>query len=440
MMLTLPWPSAGQPKIGDFQPTVLAVFDGDSKLNVSVAVNPPKDVSGTRGTLQVQLFNDKNLALAGRTNQVGGKYPDGGNHSMPLSVERSRTAGTRLRVTYRDAAYEVPLEKVLVLKGHETTLSTGQEFYVGSQAPFSCTVHAIRSLTENVPIAAAEVMVRIESPPGRFQMLGHSHTNANGRCDLQMKMPQNLAAGDYNVEVITRSPLGRETFQRKIKLKSDAKILLTSDKPIYQPGHMMHVRALVLRPVDMKPVANKEMQFEIEDAKGNKVFKKTLTTSEFGIASVDFQLADEVNMGDYHVRAAVGEHRADKTVTVKRYVLPKFKVVAKADKTFYLPKEKIQVELQSDYFFGKPVSKAKVEVTASTFDVQFKEFHKWMGTTDDNGHAKFDVQLPDYFVGQPLHKGNALVKLEMKVLDTADHKEIDHARPSRSAISRSRSA
>ena len=120
----------------------------------------------------------------------------------------------------------------------------------------------------------------------------------------------------------------------------------------------------------------------------------------------------------------VGDYRADKTVTVKRYVLPKFKVVAKADKTFYLPKEKIQVELQSDYFFGKPVSNAKVEVTASTFDVQFREFHKWMGTTDDNGHAKFEIQLPDYFVGQPLQKGNALVKLEMKVLDNADHKEM----------------
>ena len=206
MMLTLPWPIAGQPKIGDFQPTVLAVFDGDSKLNVSVAVNPPKDVSGTRGTLQVQLFNDKNLALAGRTNQVGGKYPDGGNHSMPLSVERSRTAGTRLRVTYRDAAYEVPLEKVLVLKGHETTLSTGQEFYVGSQAPFSCTVHAIRSLTENVPLrrcgshACASKARRAGS-----RCSARSHTNANGRADLQMKMPQNFAAGDYNVEVITRS-------------------------------------------------------------------------------------------------------------------------------------------------------------------------------------------------------------------------------------------
>ena len=36
---------------------------------------------------------------------------------------------------------------------------------------------------------------------------------------------------------------------------------------------------------------------------------------------------------------------------------------------------------------------------------------------------KFEVQLPDYFVGQPLQKGDALVKLEVKITDTADHTE-----------------
>ncbi len=36
---------------------------------------------------------------------------------------------------------------------------------------------------------------------------------------------------------------------------------------------------------------------------------------------------------------------------------------------------------------------------------------------------KFEIQLPDYFVGQPLQKGDALVKLEVKITDTADHTE-----------------
>src|SRR5262249_54634772 len=146
-------------------------------------------------------------------------------------------------------------------------------------------------------------------------------------------------------------------------------------------------------------------------------------TSAYGIASVDFQLADEVNNGDYHVRAQLADQQADKTVTVKPYVLPKFKNELTADKKFYLPRETIHADLQTDYFFGKPVAGGKVKVTASTFDVAFKDSQTWEGKTDAQGHVKFEVKLPDYFVGQPLAQGNALVRLEVKITDTADHSE-----------------
>ena len=88
--------------------------------------------------------------------------------------------------------------------------------------------------------------------------------------------------------------------------------------------------------------------FEVEDPKGNKVFKRSFKTSEYGVAAVDFQLADEVNAGDYQLRAVLGDVKAEKTVQVKRYVLPKFKVEVKADKAFYLPKETVKAEIQGD--------------------------------------------------------------------------------------------
>jgi hypothetical protein len=119
----------------------------------------------------------------------------------------------------------------------------------------------------------------------------------------------------------------------------------------------------------------------------------------------------------------LGEHQAHKTVTVKPYVLPKFKAALTTDKPSYLPKEAVRGELQAGYFFGKPVAGAKVKVTASTFDVAFKDFLTWEGKTDEQGHVKFDVKLPDYFVGLPLTRGNAVVRLEAKVTDTADHSE-----------------
>ena len=46
---------------------------------------------------------------------------------------------------------------------------------------------------------------------------------------------------------------------------------------------------------------------EVQDAKGNKVFKKRLATSDYGIAAADFQLADQVNTGSYTVTAIVGD-------------------------------------------------------------------------------------------------------------------------------------
>ena len=421
LALTMTWQtSKGQANPVPFQPQVAVSFPKDNLLRVLTVIQPTEQ--GKRSVLKIELIDDKDQVIDSNQLPVGGQTIELPTRVFDFPIEKAKAANAQIRITYRDQKYQVALDKALVLKAHETILSTGQDFYAGTQAPLTCTVQSVRNVTDTTPLPESDVIVRLKDKDGKVYDVAKGRTDATGQANVTMKFPS-IAAGSYKLEVTTRSILGEEKLERDVKLKSDAKILLVSDKPIYQPGQLMHIRALALRPIDMKPVAEKDMIFEVEDSKGNKVYKKTLTTSEFGIASVDFQLADEVNMGDYHLRVAMGEHRADKTVTVKRYVLPKFKVEVKADKTFYLPKEKIQATLQSDYFFGKPVAKAKVEVNASTFDVAFKPFQKWTGTTDENGHVKFEIELPDYFVGLPLQKGNGLVKLEVKVLDSADHTE-----------------
>jgi hypothetical protein len=153
------------------------------------------------------------------------------------------------------------------------------------------------------------------------------------------------------------------------------------------------------------------------------VFRKETKLSHFGIASADFVLAEEVNLGDYRINATLGEVSAEKTVGVQRYLLPKFRTELKTSRKFYLPGETIKGDLQIDYFFGKPVAGGQVQVIASTFDVAFKEFARWGGKTDANGHASFALRLPAALVGLPLHKGDGLVRLEVKATDAAGHVE-----------------
>src|ERR1700726_3170634 len=109
-------------------------------------------------------------------------------------------------------------------------------------------------------------------------------------------------------------------------------ILLTTEKPIYQPSQTIHVRALALDRSNHEAASNRKLTFEVEDSRGNKVFKRATQADKFGVASAEFALADEVNLGTYHLRALLGEAEAAPTNTaeialsVEQYVLPKFKV------------------------------------------------------------------------------------------------------------------
>jgi 5-hydroxyisourate hydrolase-like protein (transthyretin family) len=404
-------PPAPQPT-GGFQTTERLV------LTVTLPATPG---GKTRGPLKVEIVDRQGKVAAGAEREVE-TGADALTERFEFTPPKGPADGLTVRCRFGKESAEVPMSKVLLAKAHETALSSGQEFFAGSPAVLRCEAHGVKSLSETVPLPGAAVTVRLHGKDGKVFPLYSGKAGAGGVAAVKFQVP-NVPAGSYKLEVATRSALGEEKLERDVKVKSAPRVLLVTDKPLYQPGQLIHIRALALSAFDLKPAAGAALTFEVEDAKGNKVFKYATKTTEHGIVSADFQLADEVNQGDYRVRAVLGDQQAEKTVTVKPYVLPKFKAEVKADKSYYLPKETVKAELQSDYFFGKPVAGAKVTVKASTFDVAFKDFQTWEGKTDGQGHAKFEVKLPDYFVGQPLAGGNALVRLEVKVTDTADHTE-----------------
>ena len=68
-------------------------------------------------------------------------------------------------------------------------------------------------------------------------------------------------------------------------------------------------RQIVLDRASHQAVADRKLTFVVEDSRGNKVFKKATQNDKFGIASADFALADEVNLGTYHLRAPMGDAR-----------------------------------------------------------------------------------------------------------------------------------
>jgi hypothetical protein len=282
-------------------------------------------------------------------------------------------------------------------------------------------------------IQAGTLHIELLIPDQKSRQLFSGRLNHRGTVEAQFRFPTGLV-GKYQMRYVADTPIGSTEYIQPTQLENQASILLTTEKPIYQPGQTIHVRALALDRADHKAEADSKLTFELEDSHGNKVFKKSTATDKFGIASAEFSLADEVNLGTYHLRALMGDasspsNTAEVALNVERYVLPKFKVAVEftekdnKPKHDYRPGEHVTGTVRANYFFGKPVDHAEIAIKASSMDVAVFEAASTKGKTDSDGVYHFDLQLPTYFAGRPLSQGAARALLEATVKDSAAHSE-----------------
>ena len=272
------------------------------------------------------------------------------------------------------------------------------------------------------PIAGAHVKVSLKPAGQRAIPLYEGQTDETGSLPVRFHVPADAPA-EAQLVVETSSPVGRDHVEQPVAIQRDYRLFLTSDKPLYQPGQIVHVRALALSTLDLAPARGATVNFLVEDPKGNKVFRQSVAASDFGIAAVDFQLADLVNQGDYKLSASIGDTRSEKTVEVRPYVLPKFAVNVSTERSFYTPGQRVAGVVQADYFFGKPVAGGQVRVVGSVWDVERTVLVDLQGQTDENGAYEFAFDLPPYFAGSGLESGQAQFALEVTVIDQAEHAE-----------------
>jgi hypothetical protein len=284
------------------------------------------------------------------------------------------------------------------------------------------------------PIAGAgSVRIELVRPGVANLTLFTGPLNQRGTADVQFRFPAGVT-GSYSLHYVVDTQAGSTDFTQPVRLEDKVSILLTTEKPIYQPGQTIHIRALALDRADHQAIA-RNMTFEVEDSLGNKVFKKAVRTDAFGIASAEFGLADEVNLGTYHLRALMdgseggAGNRAEIALDIERYVLPKFKVAldfaAKDEKAKhgYRPGDHVTGTVRANYFFGKAVEAGDVTVKASGMDVSVFDVGSVEGKTDSEGAYRFDLTLPRYFAGRPLSQGAAHVLVEATVKDSTGHSE-----------------
>ncbi|MFO0930531.1 MAG: MG2 domain-containing protein [Gemmataceae bacterium] len=266
------------------------------------------------------------------------------------------------------------------------------------------------------------VVVALLAGDGRSEELARFTTDAQGAGSPPLQVPD-WADGRYELVVSALTPGGTQTLRRPVQLRRSWQLMLSTDKPLYQPGQTIRMRALALRRPDLRPVAGQEAVFTLADPRGTVLFKHRAPTSQYGITASDCPLAAEIAEGAYTLACKVGDTESKQTVEIKRYTLPKFLVDVKPDRSYYAPGQLARVRVQADYFFGKPVAQAAVAVGVWVKDAGEREHATVTAVTDDRGAAEVTFMTPAALVGQPGDGGDARVRLVATVTDPADQKE-----------------
>ena len=198
-------------------------------------------------------------------------------------------------------------------------------------------------------------------------------TNSDGLAPFTLRGTPN-----YQQLLVTAESNNRQAFSSSYANgdvgDSDAwRIYAFTDRPAYRPKETVQWKFIARRSGNgvYSTPAHQLVEYEIKDPRGTKVSEGKTTLNAFGSAWGSLDLTEQFPLGEYNIQFwDSGRHNSigsAKLFRLEEYKLPEFKVAVKTPeengkkKAFRLG-EKVEVNIQADYYFGGPVSNATVEV------------------------------------------------------------------------------
>ena len=152
---------------------------------------------------------------------------------------------------------------------------------------------------------------------------------------------------------------------------NENRALGTTDRPVYRPGQKVNFRQILTsrNGGDWNPLVGATIRVTANNPKGEEIYRKEFTSSEFGSVNGDFELPDETPLGVYNISAILV--KADKSENglggtqfrVEEYKRPEFEVTVSAPTEAKRPGETVAARINARYYFGSPVPNAKVKYT-----------------------------------------------------------------------------
>jgi uncharacterized protein YfaS (alpha-2-macroglobulin family) len=255
-----------------------------------------------------------------------------------------------------------------------------------------------------LPVSGIQLAGEIALDAGSKEVLlqARAITDAEGNAALDFNLPASVKDKEASISVTGRLNVFEQEAKATLEFDDTARILVTADKPLYQPGQTLHLRALVLDPSG-HALPSASASFKVEDPDNTTVFRATSNTTRLGIATADWEIPENTRLGDYTIKVELEEGRFEDSmgyqiIKISRYDLPNFTVSAKADRAYYLPNQNAEVEVRADYLFGQPVKRGTVRVVRES--ERRWNFQQQQWETEEGQEIKGELDQKGRFVAR----------------------------------------
>jgi len=213
-------------------------------------------------------------------------------------------------------------------------------------------------------------------------------TDAKGQLLLAKKADNDR----YQYVIVATTPRGRLAYMGFTRLwfsrRHDSaykatKTFVMTDRPVYRPKHTVKFKFWVNHAQydqeGASAFAGKTFKVQVNNPKGEKLFRKEYKADAFGGFDGEFTLPKDATLGVYQIfwgeegmrtvwrdgqrkKEPYFYSRGGNSFRVEEYKKPEFEVTVEAPKEPVMLGEKITATIKAKYYFGAPVTEAKVKV------------------------------------------------------------------------------
>ncbi|MDP6524673.1 MAG: MG2 domain-containing protein [Kiritimatiellia bacterium] len=158
------------------------------------------------------------------------------------------------------------------------------------------------------------------------------------------------------------------------------KVFTITDRPVYRPDQRVKfkfwVRHAKYDRENTSDFANQNLTVDITNPKGERLFTTTIKSDEYGGIDGEYLLPDDAALGVYGISI---RNKGGSRFRVEEYKKPEFEVNVDAPDEPVMLGEKIGATVVAKYYFGAPVTEAKVKykVLRSSHDARWYPIAPW---------------------------------------------------------------